>query len=280
MTTETTTYSWQCINQCTGAFILLGHSYGKVNTTGVSQLHISYLNAKTKNKPVIAFIKEDGQKNSKQLDDLIKIIEDQVKTIHYIKDDQNLTELFNDAFEQLALGLEDPKPTIAVLNKLKNQTFASTHSANPTLDTTNTDIFNNEMLAQNPSIFPDPYDNIPLNCTAHSFFGGTLEEVEFVAQLTWQEILMALPASVAFGADTLNRHLNELITPQAMPIIKLKRPNIHAVSRCQVSKSSALWIQEELFEAGWITKSENSTKQRELWRLTDIARNILENISK
>lgn len=50
MNSQTANYSWRCINQCDFVFVLVGECYGTVNASGVSQLHISYLNAKTKNK--------------------------------------------------------------------------------------------------------------------------------------------------------------------------------------------------------------------------------------
>lgn len=269
-TADTANYSWRCINACDFVFVLLGESYGNLNATGVSQLHISYLNAKTKNKPMVVFIKDQPTPKSKQLTDLISTIKNQLKTIHFVADTDDVVSVFGGAYEELTLGLEDFRPNhafVAATTEFVAPAPSPTAAANPYTDS--------HSAHTAPKTTHSLQDDVLLNCTGHAFFGGTLSEVAFIARLTWQEILVALPPNATFGVDGLSRSINELITPQAMPIVRLSNPNIHAISRCQIVKADAIWLQEELVDAGWLQKTPNSSNIRPLWQLTALAKQLL-----
>lgn len=265
MSNETTNYSWRCINQCDYVFVLVGERYGPVNASGVSQLHISYLNAKTKNKPMVAFIL--AGEHSKPVADLVGTIQEQLSAVHMITGNEEMSSLFASAYDDLVLGLHDFRP-----NK---SAFAITHLSEAVPAVKETALVPVPTITQldPPAKVPNLQDPILLHCTAHAFEGGTLIEVGFTARLSWHDILSALPQS--FGMDSFSRTLNELVSPQAMPIIKTTHPNVHAISRCQVVKVEALWIHEELVNAHWIAKTTQGT--REFWTITETARHLLTN---
>ena len=50
-------YGRQCIDACDYALMIIGDSYGTAQNTGVSQMHLSYLNAKAKLKPLLILVK-------------------------------------------------------------------------------------------------------------------------------------------------------------------------------------------------------------------------------
>lgn len=254
---ETANYSWRCINQCDYVFVLVGECYGTVNASGVSQLHISYLNAKTKNKPMVAFVLAGD--HSKPVADLVGTIQEQLRLVHIVHDNTDISSLFANAYDDLVLGLHDFRPNKATLGI----TYLSRPVPLPTPKDT--------IVPTTPAKPLNLHDPVLLNCTAHAFEGGTLIEVGFTARLLWSDILSALPQS--FGMDSFGRTLNELVSPQAMPIIKATHPNVHAISRCQVIKADTLWAHEELVAAHWIVKANQGT--RELWTITQTARKLL-----
>lgn len=278
---DTANYSWRCINKCHLVFLLLGKSYGAINATGVSQLHISYLNAKTKNKPIIAFINNNEPK-SKQLNGLIHTAKEQLKVVYEVDDNTDIGMLFGGAYEEFVLGITDFRPNSLVISTLPAEELEPKNPLTPpkastkieqVSDLPSSSRFEHRLMSGTTVNAPNLQDSVMLKCTAHAFEGGTLMETAFMAQLSWQDILSSLSHMIVFSVDSLARTLNELITPQAMPIIKLNYPNIHAISRCQVIKADAVWVQEELAKAYWIEKAPSSGK--ELWRLSQFAKQIL-----
>lgn len=317
---DTASYSWRCINACDFVFVLLGNQYGKLNNTGVSQLHISYLNAKTKNKPLFVFIYDDENsgERSRQLSDLITLVSEQNQNIQHVNASTNLPVLLDVLYHTLVheslkekdladdvTYLEEPiVPTSSSFESLKAESKAdmvqpeslhSRHSLHehsdpklffehlaeerPTLNEKNSDFkhpFSHEKVSSRQEhemmgsrkTPPVLHDEIVLNCTAHAFRGGTLIEAVFMATVTWYDILISLRhAGTAFGSQRFWRALNELIQAQAMPAVKLSDPEVHAISRCQVTKADMLWVHETLEQLGWITKIE-AQGGKEMWQLS------------
>ena len=230
-TSEAANYSWRCINNCDCVFVLLGESYGSLTNTGVSQLHISYLNAKTKRKPMAVFVLETSER-PRQLSDLLAMIKEQVTQVHNITPSTDLALLFTDAYEIATID------KLAVSAPIVNKPKVSTISP--------------RLKHKTPVNLAD---EVLLNCTAHAFTGGTLIEVAFMAKTKWQSILHALQQhGISFSIQGLWRVLNDTITPQAMPAVKHLYPDVHAISRCQVTKADVLWVEDELLNANFIAK--------------------------
>lgn len=300
---ETANYSWRCINDCDYVLMIVGESYGKLNNSGVSQLHISYLNARTKNK-AMAILLCDAPTRPRQLADFINAIVKQEKHIYHFGANSNLEPLFNQIFndfgsriiakptlanspavpvgattigsEQRLLPYEqkpyEQKQATASLSQSPSKSAAQNKATNapPNTPTPNA----------SPSVPPtvakfELDDELLINCTAHAFKGGTLIEVSFVATSTWQAVLSALThTSMSFSSQGMWRILNELVAEQAMSVIKPIYPEVHAISRCQVTKADIIWLQEELQAAGWISKSDMAGKAA--WKTTEQAHRSLE----
>lgn len=261
---ESANYSWKCINECDYVIFLIGMSYGELNNTGVSQLHISYLNAKTKNKPIAVFVTNDDSNRPRQLLDLIQVVNTQVECIYPIAQSTNIKHLLID-LDKNFIKPHKSKKTESTPHKTKstNETLSFLPSSTGKSDTTPTKTKLN------------PQDEVLLNCTAHAFRGGTLIEATFLATTTWQAILASLDNALAFNSQGLWRALNTLVTPQAMPAIKATQPTVHAISRCQVVKADMLWVEEELQMAQWIAPTPTSTGTKSTWYMTDSAKKYL-----
>ncbi len=92
-------YGRQCIDACDYALMLVGDSYGTVQKTGVSQMHLSYLNAKAKLKPLMILIKnnQDGT-ISRQLQEFIKLVMRQGNQIYYYDKEEDVDQLLVQAY--------------------------------------------------------------------------------------------------------------------------------------------------------------------------------------
>lgn len=248
-TTTTANYSWRCVNACDWAIMLVGDSYGQLTNTGVSQLHISYLNAKTKNKPISVLV-VPSQTRPRQLLDLLTIIQNQNQDIYHIDEDTHVGDLL-EALQYMYL----PEQVKAVTAK------PATIIEKPKPP--------KKEIAAPKKVAPFLQDEILLSCQAHAFRGGTLIEVGFMAKTTWQEVLQTLASVPSFSSQGLLRLLSDLASTQAMPTVRAMHPDVHAISRCQIAKADIVWLQKELKEVGWIDKLDFG---RDVWHLSDAAR--------
>lgn len=259
--TASASYNLRHINACDWVIMLIGESYGQLNNTGVSQQHISYLTAKTKNKPISILVNQ-AEERPRQLAELLTVIESQNQDIYHIDEDTH----FGDLLEALYLT-NYPTDITKIVSAPKSK-------PRPTFKFDEIEAPEEPKLPAKPASTKAPpllNDEILLNCQAHAFRGGTLIEVVFIAKLTWHTLLNTLIASSpTFNTQGLWQTINRLITSQAMPAVQLNYPDVHAISRCQVTKTDIFWVQEELEAVGWIVRL--SGKQRPTWQITEFAK--------
>lgn len=254
-TTATANYSWRCINACDWAIMLVGDSYGQLTNTGVSQLHISYLNAKTKNKPISILVLPSDSR-PRQLTDLLTIIHNQNQDIYHVDEDTHIGDLL-EALQYMYLPEKEKLTAIRPAMDL------------PKFQQTQTTLKASKETVAPQKAAPFLQDEVLLGCQAHAFQGGTLIEVGFMAKTNWHEILQALDGVPYFSSQSLLRILSELVSGQAMLSVKAMHPEVHAISRCQVVKTDIMWLQNELRAVGWINKTSSG---RDIWQLTDAAK--------
>lgn len=252
--------------------MLIGQSYGELNNTGVSQLHISYLNAKTKNKPIIALITDD-QDRPRQLTDLIQVVKEQVSHIFYVNNATKHQQLLADVYDIIENTFTPKTPLKSTTSTISTQTVSDLPSSLSSL--TSMPRYEPTFGTAGGKPVPSLQDEVLLNCNAHAFRGGTLIEVGFMATTTWRAILSSLDKSLAFNGQGLWRVLNTLITPQAMPAVQRSHPMVHAISRCQVTKADIVWVQDELQSSGWIIPSPTPSAGKPTWRISETAKKAL-----
>lgn len=297
---ESSGYSWRCINNCNFVFLLIGKSYGALTNTGVSQLHISYLNAKTKGKPLVGLIlsAEQTADRSRQMNDFIAVVTAQVGQLHHINQTTDTAVLLTDIYHTLANGATSPigfpqvsAKSVIPIAKPTNNTTDNIPKPTDSFRPIAPKFLEREPKASIPKIayehtltpltnnaHPNLKDQVLLKCTAHAFKGGTLIEVGYIAATTWQAILIALiKTGMSFSIQGLWRILNDIVAPQAMPVVRLSHPDVHAISRCQATKADVMWVQEQLLSADWISRSPNTINAKEAWRPTETAKTLLAN---
>lgn len=286
-------YGRQCIEACDYTLVVIGETYGATHKTGVSQLHLSYLSAKAKLKPMLILIKTlpEGTLITRQLQDFTRTVEQQASHVYYYDDrtdiSQLLTYAFNDLLERYsATGWVRADSSSAVAATESSTTSGITSAALPSISTTSPNrFFANKNLAApehrgddavtKPLVLSDEF-NFQYNAQAYE--GGNLSDVTMTLSCTWGEILQALiriPA--AFSNYGLQSCINRLIVNKAERDIKKIMPNVHAVSRCQIHQKDVIRLQKLLVAANWIQLTATGSRQaQELWKLTFHAKKLFE----
>ena len=276
-------YGRQCIDSCDYAVMIIGDSYGTVQKNGVSQMHLSYLNAKAKTKPLLILIKNHYQEASisRQLQEFIKSITKQDNQIYYYDTEEDIEPLLVQAYYNAVASHTVTGGWVRAndeIIKLSNKAFIEKPtgfvSANKKVDQ---DSSVEEGLAadnvSNPIVLTESFD---IQYSAQAYEGGNLTDVTRSMTLSWQEVLntlMKIPST--FSSYGLQNAINRLITAKAEVDIKKDMPNVHAVSRCQISQDNINDLQRQLVGANWIQLMTYGTRiSQELWKLTFYAKNL------
>ncbi len=281
-------YGRQCIDACDYAIVIVGDSYGHTQNMGASQMHLSYLSAKAKLKPMITLIKthDTDTDMSRQLKEFVRLVEQQANHVYYYDDSTDIEQLLTFAYGSMVAshhvaaswvkvqddkGVETivtpsitPKPSVAVM---ANNTLNSTDNEAVTDNVTDSLTESLELAEQ-----------FDIKYSAQAFEGGTLTDVKMIMALTWQEVLQALATiPLAFSNYGLKSCINRLIAIKAAQDIKKSMPNVHAVSRCQIEQDDLVKLQRLLIAANWIQLTASSSKtSQELWKLTFYAKKTFE----
>ncbi|MCD1279483.1 DUF4062 domain-containing protein [Psychrobacter sp. CCUG 69069] len=279
-------YGRQCIDSCDYALMIIGDSYGTVQKTGVSQMHLSYLNAKAKLKPLLIFIKNHHQDAniSRQLQEFIKSVTRQDNELYYYDTENDIEQLLVQAYYNVVSNHKVSGGWVRAseeMIKFSQQTVAerfadllATNKANN--QDSNAD---DELIADKvsrPIVLMEAFN---VKYSAQAYEGGNLTDVSRTMLLTWREILVVLMNIPSpFSSYGLQNAINRLIASKAERDIKKDMPNVHAVSRCQIFQDDLNNLQRQLVAASWIQLTTYGTRvSQELWKLTAYAKNLLSN---
>ncbi|MDN5733010.1 DUF4062 domain-containing protein [Psychrobacter celer] len=290
-------YGRQCIDSCDYALMVIGDSYGTVQKTGVSQMHLSYLNAKAKLKPLLVLIKNQPPDSaiSRQLQEFINAVTKQDNRIYYYDHADEIESLLVQAYYTIIAAhkvtggwIKASDEVIEFSKQATTQKTAERPSAKKAI--------NKHSLTQHNLAYPHEQpkasfaeDNVSnlivltesfeVSYSAQAYAGGNLTDVTRPMTLTWQEVLSALSKIPStFSSYGLQTAINRLIASKAEADVKQDMPNVHAVARCQISQDDLNVLQRQLVSANWIQLTTYGTRvSQELWKLTFYAKNLLKN---
>lgn len=289
-------YGRQCIDSCDHTVVIVGDSYGTTQNLGVSQMHLSYLSAKAKLKPMLIFIKSQSHDidTGRQLHDFTRLVEQQVEDVYYYDDNTNIDELLKTAYNNVAAKW-NLRPSWVKADDIKEPLIQSNLTQQgSTLETgTPTDVIRKsynptDNLISPPTESDDVTDNVTqsinllekfdMKYSAQAYEGGNLSDITMTTSLTWEQVLHALVRMPgAFSSHGLQGCLNRLIAVKADKDIKKKMPNVHAVSRCQIAQDDLNKLQNLLIAANWIQLTASGARtSQELWKLTFYAKKLFE----
>ena len=122
-------YSRQNIEICDYIIVVVGDDYGASRNVMVSQMHLSYLGAKAKNKPMMTLVKtrDEEIQVSWQLQDFTRLVERQSNHIYYYDSSTDISQLLSYAnnemlekYEIAASWIKKSSIDTAYINSLPN----------------------------------------------------------------------------------------------------------------------------------------------------------------
>ena len=274
------------IDDCDYVVILLGSAYGEQSVSGVGYMHLEYIYAVTKQKPIIVFMHEEPSARDGALHDdkpelrekfqefrkLLQNEVDQVFTYRSMRDLEmavrfNLPQMLE---RSPVLGWVRPQ-NIQVLqdeidhlkSKLEQlETEAGKREVDPFLSL--------------PKV--SMHEPFSFEYRMHAYQDGNFKELKIQKKLTWAQLLSILgttfvhPTPEEFFSKRMNEYLNETGIQDA----RVEMPRAHAVARAQINIRALHSIKMQMRQNEWIIQSGRDDRQRMLWQITPKAQKLME----
>ncbi|MBP8099385.1 MAG: DUF4062 domain-containing protein [Acinetobacter sp.] len=281
-----TAFARRQIDDCDYVVILLGSAYGEQSVSGVGYMHLEYIYAVTKQKPIIVFMHEEPSARDGALHDdkpelrekfqefrkLLQNEVDQVFTYRSMRDLEmavrfNLPQMLE---RSPVLGWVRPQ-NIQVLqdeidhlkSKLEQlETEAGKREVDPFLSL--------------PKV--SMHEPFSFEYRMHAYQDGNFKELKIQKKLTWAQLLSILgttfvhPTPEEFFSKRMNEYLNETGIQDA----RIEMPRAHAVARAQINIRALHSIKMQMRQNEWIIQSGRDDRQRMLWQITSKAQKLME----
>ena len=281
-----TAFARRQIDDCDYVVILLGSQYGEQSVSGVGYMHLEYIYAVTKQKPIIVFMHDDPASREPSLHDakaelrekfneFRKLLQNEVDQVFTYRSLRDL---------EMAVRLNMPQmlERYPVTGWVRPQNAQVLHDE---IDQLKARIA--QMKAEAGKREPDPFLSLPkvsmheifsFEYRMHAYQDGNFKELKIQKKLTWAELLAILgstfvnPTPEEFFSKRLNEYLNETGLEDA----RIEMPRAHAVARAQMNIRALHSLKMQMRQNDWIVPTGRDDRQRLLWQITAKAQKLIE----
>ena len=281
-----TAFARRQIDDCDYVIILLGSQYGEQSVSGVGYMHLEYIYAVTKQKPIIVFMHEDPASRDPALHDqkpelkekfsefrkLLQQEVDQVFTYRTLRDLEmavrlNMTQMLERYPTTGWVRPQNAQKLHDEIDRLK----AKINQLEQDLGTREIDPFLTLPKVAMNEAFGFEY-------RVHAYQDGNFKELKIQKTLTWSQLLAVLgstflnPTPAEYFSNRMNEYLNEI----GLADERIEMPRAHAVARAQINIRALHNIKMQMRQNEWISPAGRDDRQRMLWKLTQKGHNLLE----
>jgi len=275
--------------------LLLGSRYGSLMPSGVSYIHMEYVYAATKQKPMIILMQESPDTRAAELQektpegrlkftDFRKQLQRERESILYWRDARDLEMLLQQFMPEfirrhpangwIRVGKNNPDKSLDLQKEcdaLRKRVQELEQEREKWLKSANAQ--NNETLAKGEDLFEVQY-----KCRAYA--GGNCQDIYAKSRLSWNELL------VSFGPHLLQPQpeeiilakINERLQSGALQEVQRESPKTHAVVDIQVTPLCFNTIKMQFLTLGLLQKVSKPGDQRLWWQLTAPGERSLANV--
>ncbi|TEU24969.1 DUF4062 domain-containing protein [Alkanindiges illinoisensis] len=280
----TTAFARRQIDDCDYFVLLLGGCYGDLSASGVSYMHLEYIYAVTKQKPILVLMHEapdsrapelqekTGEGKSKFSDFRQQLQRERDVVVSY-RNMRDLEMAVRHAMPQMierypSAGWIRPQNTQKLQEEVDQlrQKIAQLELKN--------NVFREEAI-QIPRVHPD--ELFSFDYKVHAYQDGNFKELRPQRKMKWGEILAVLGPgfSPAAPEENFSRVINEFLNQTSLGDVRQVMPRAHATARSQINIRALHTIKMQLKHNNWIVPSGRDNRQRLLWELTPQAEKTL-----
>ncbi|WP_410209483.1 DUF4062 domain-containing protein [Aquirhabdus sp.] len=296
----TTAFARRQIDDCDYFVLMLGSRYGELSASGVSYVHLEYIYAITKQKPVFVILHESPETRSPDFQE--KTQEGQVKFQDFrrqlqrerdmvvtFREPRELEVILRHAMPQLtqrypSLGWvrpnDGPMQALQAENdklRLKVQQLTTLGRGRSTARPTPVDAEVEQAfvdIEEKPAPLEVPVvrgdEVVAFDYRVHAYQDGNFRELRPRRQMSWNELLMAMGPGFRPPApeEDFARIINDYLNISALGDVKDSMPRAHATARCQINIRALHAIKMQLKNNKWIVPVGRDEKHRILWGLS------------
>lgn len=281
-----TAFARRQIDDCDYVVILLGSQYGEQSVSGVGYMHLEYIYAVTKQKPIIVFMHEDPASRDPSLHDAKPELQEKFKEFRQLLQ-QEADQVFcyrtlRDLEMAVRLNMPQMLERYPVSGWVRPQNTQALHDE---IDQLKAKVAQLERDGGTREV--DPFLSLPkvsmhevfsFEYRMHAYQDGNFKELKVQKRLTWAQLLAILgstfinPTPEEFFSKRMNEYLNEAGLEDA----RAEMPRAHAVARAQINIRALHSLKLQMRQNDWIVPSGRDDRQRLLWQITPKAQKLLD----
>lgn len=281
-----TAFARRQIDDCDYVVILLGSQYGEQSVSGVGYMHLEYIYAVTKQKPIIVFMHEDPASRDPSLHDTKPELQEKFKEFRQLLQ-QEADQVFcyrtlRDLEMAVRLNMPQMLERYPVSGWVRPQNTQALHDE---IDQLKAKVAQLERDGGTREV--DPFLSLPkvsmhevfsFEYRMHAYQDGNFKELKVEKRLTWAQLLAILgstfinPTPEEFFSKRMNEYLNETGLADA----RAEMPRAHAVARAQINIRALHSLKLQMRQNDWIIPSGRDDRQRLLWQITPKAQKLLD----
>lgn len=281
-----TAFARRQIDDCDYVVILLGSQYGEQSVSGVGYMHLEYIYAVTKQKPIIVFMHEDPASRDSSLHDTKPELQEKFKEFRQLLQ-QEADQVFcyrtlRDLEMAVRLNMPQMLERYPVSGWVRPQNTQALHDE---IDQLKAKVAQLERDGGTREV--DPFLSLPkvsmhevfsFEYRMHAYQDGNFKELKVQKRLTWAQLLAILgstfinPTPEEFFSKRMNEYLNETGLEDA----RAEMPRAHAVARAQINIRALHSLKLQMRQNDWIVPSGRDDRQRLLWQITSKAQKLLD----
>ena len=289
-----TAFARRQIDDCDYVLLILGSQYGEQSVSGVGYMHLEYIYAVTKQKPIIVFMHETPEMRADDLQDQTTALKDKFKEFrHQLQKEVEQVVTYR-TLRDLELAVRSYMPQMLErypvvgwvrpqnlqvlqdeIDKLKSQ-LAKARSEQTTV---------HGLKDVDPFLtLPKVYSNeiFSFDYRMHAYQDGNFRELTPIREMSWLELVKVLSGEFReqmpeeFFSKVLNEHLNNTGLNDALRVM----PRAHAVSRAQINIRALHTIKQQMRQNEWVVPVGRDDRQRMLWQITAKALKLIDGDSQ
>jgi len=283
-------YARRQIDDCDYVLLLLGSQYGEQSVSGIGYMHLEYIYAVTKQKPIIVFMHGHPEYRNTELQD----------------QDEKVQVRFKDFRQQLQKDVEQ----IVTYQSLRDLELAIRSNMPqmiaryPSLGWVrpqNLQILQDEIdhlkvkLAQarlqQDHATADPFLTLPkvsigeifsFDYRMHAYQDINFKEIIVAKQTTWAALLLLFSREFRqpIPEALFSKILNDDLSRHALVDAQTELPRAHAVARVQINIRALETIKQQMRQNEWVIPVGRDDRQRMLWRITTKGLELLRALGK
>ncbi len=297
----TTAFARRQIDDCDYFVLLLGSRYGELSASGVSYVHLEYIYAITKQKPVLVILHESPESRSPDLqeqtkdgqrkfEDFRRQLQRERDMVVTFREPRELEVILRHAMPQLtqrypSLGWVRPNDAPMQALQLENEKLRQKNAQLMTVGRGRGASGSLPAALAEQMTTPVGDDSTPLDVPivrgdelmafdyrVHAYQDGNFRELRPRRQMTWNELLVAVGPGFRPPApeESFARVLNEYLNISALRDVQESMPRAHATARCQINVRALHAIKIQFKNNQWIVPVGRDARHHILWGLSEL----------